>query len=88
MRAAQRRCARRCGGHCFTCPNSLTYTRRPLVPNLEGIMVHSPRGLRPTGSVPIPREMWRRHAPTNWAWVAAHMPPVGASKGATTEALA
>ena len=46
------------------------------------------RGLRAMGSVPIPQEMWRRHAPTNRAWVAAHTPPVGASRGTAMEVLA
>ena len=39
------------------------------------------RGLGAMGSVPIPLDMWRRHTPTNWVWVAARTLPVGASKG-------
>ena len=46
------------------------------------------RGLRATGAVPIPAEMWQRHAPTNWTWVAASMPPVGATAGQPVTALA
>ena len=43
------------------------------------------RGLGSTGSVPIPRDMWQRHAPTNWESVAARTPPVGASQGTAME---
>ena len=46
------------------------------------------RGLGATGAVPIPAEMWQRHAPTNWAWVAASTPPVGATTGRAVTALA
>ena len=46
----------------------------PLTPRTAG------RGLGATGAVQIPDEMWTRHAPTNWAWVAASTPPVAAGR--------
>ena len=45
------------------------------------------RGLRATKAVPILAEIWQRHAPTNWAWVAARTPPVGTTTGQAVTAL-
>ena len=46
------------------------------------------RGLGATGAVQIPDGMWNRHAPTNWAWVAASTPLVGATQGKAVTTLA